>query len=299
MTIYERIDEIKNTVELTMDNATEAYAEAEAELVTLLSDRVKDAEVDCSAHGTGKVVAAIGDTLDDMFVDIAFDEVTKSFSLKHVMTNTFVKLTDVEIREAWKAAFDLHIELTTKYKELKFAAELLKKEEKKKAEAEKQAEIKYNKLKAKAIKEFDNLVQQPKAPLSAVDGFYYALGWLAAHVGNITASIPDYLTSAFEKHFGTEANPRIVDSKKKTSGGFAYQWGIGMTARFRTKGLSPVPETLTQYLNPTGKALTNTNFIWDLIDNYGFKFGKEQDVEKIKNTIPGQYHASFEAGLIA
>ena len=60
-----------------------------------------------------------------------------------------------------------------------------------------------------------------------------------------------------------------------------------------------IPAILSTYLNPTGKAIASTAFVWDLVDDYGFQFGKKQDVEKIKQTVPAQYVSMFEAGMTA
>jgi hypothetical protein len=54
---------------------------------------------------------------------------------------------------------------------------------------------------------------------------------------------------------------------------------------------------LEQYLNPARKAVTDSEFVRDLIDNYGFKFGKAQDLEAIRSCVPSTYHTNFEAGL--
>jgi hypothetical protein len=301
MTTLEKINKLKASFAIEQETTKELYLETEAELVKTLGDYIDGAPVVCKTYGNGKVVAVTGNTLEDMIVDIAFvDDTTRRFSLLHIMNNTFIKFEDIyEIGDIWDCAFEAHTNLANAYKACEETAKQLAIEAEKQAEAEKKAEEKYQKMKDKAIKEFEDLTQQAKTSLSTVDEFYYALGWLTNHVGSVSAAIPDYLEFAFEQHFGTDACPRVVDTKKRTSGGFAYQWGIGMTARLRSKDLGIVPAILTQYLNPAGKALTNTSFIWDLIETYGFKFGKKQDINHIRSKVPTKYINSFNDGLTA
>jgi hypothetical protein len=300
MTTHERLNELKANFSAEQETTKEVYLETEAELVKLLGEYIDKAPVSCKLYGNGKVVAVTGNTLEDMIVDIAIvDDTTRRFSLLHIMNNTFVKFEDdSEINEIWNSAFEVHTNLTNAYRACEAKARQLAIEEAKKIETEKKAEEKYQKQKEKAVRDFDELLNQARS-LSAVDEFYFAIGWLTKHISKVSVAIPDYLQSAFEQHFGTDAEPYVVDSKKRTSGGFAFQWGIGMTARLKSKDLGPIPTILTPYLNPAGKALSNTSFIWDLIETYGFKFGKKQDSDLIRSKVPAKYIPSFEAGLTA
>jgi hypothetical protein len=72
-----------------------------------------------------------------------------------------------------------------------------------------------------------------------------------------------------------------------------------LKASLRGKDINTIPCILAKHLNSTGKSIVNTSFVWDLLDNYGFQFGKKQDVDKIKSTVPSQFINSFEAGLTA
>ena len=300
MNIYDAIEEMKTTCELTQETAVADFCRIESELAKLFSEYVKDATVESTAYGVGNITEVRGDSLETMIATIAFKESTKSFSLHHIITNPkAVKLVDSEIIENYNKAFDLHTELAIKYREFEKVARQLAFEARQKAEAEKKAEEKYQALKAKAIKDFDTLANQTKGSLSTVDDFYYSLGWLAKHVGTISAAMPDYLVKSFENYFGTEANPKVIDSKKRTSGGHPMQWALSMTASLCGKDKDSIPRSLAKYLNTTGKAIANTSFVWDLVDNYGFQFGKKQDIDRIKNIVPTQYISDFEAGLTA
>jgi hypothetical protein len=303
MTYFETITEMKNEIGALTQITKESYLDVEAKLVKAVGDYVLDAMVSCSIYGKGKVVAYNNcildkDTLENLILDIAFvDDDIKRFSFMTIMNNGFVKFEDlIEIQDIWNSAYEVHNTLTTLYKESERTAWINSVEKAKKAEADKKAEVRYQKLKEKAIRDFDQLVQQA-SDLSEVDEFYYALGWLTSHIGSVTAALPDYLESSFTKHFGSNTNARVVDSKKKTCNGNSMQWTFGFKATLRKS--ENIPSILNQYLSSTGKAIANTSFIWDLIDTYGFKFGRKQDVDEIKQTVPDKFISSFEAGLTA
>ena len=103
------------------------------------------------------------------------------------------------------------------------------------------------------------------------------------------------MSDSFVRHFGADAVHTSVDSKKKTINGNSMQWTFGFTATLRKP--ENIPAVLSEHLGYNGKQIADTSFIWDLVDNYGFKFGKKQDVEKIRACVPSNYLSSFEAGL--
>lgn len=296
MSIYERIEELKGTIDLDMETAAELYNEREAEFVELIGNYVIGAEVECQAYGPGHIISYSGTTLDNLIVEIEFADMNKKFSLPHIITVAkFIKFVDTfEIVGIWNEIFAVHTELTTKFKELDKLAKQIEAEAIKKAKEEKQAEEKFLRTKEKALKDFEARMQA-KTPISLADEFYYALGWLAKHAGAVTAALPDYLADSFAKYFGADAPCRIVDSKKKGPAGWTSQWARSFSVSLKKPEV--IPAYLTQYLNPKGTAITNTDFVWDLVDNYGFQFGKTQDVEKIRSHVPSQYLSFFEAGI--
>jgi hypothetical protein len=298
MTTYERLEEIRNAAELTLVNAHDTYYEAEAELAALIGDYVMGAEVSCQTYGPGHIVAHKGTTLDNIIVDVEFDNITKKFSLAHIiMVAKFAKIEDIfEIGVIWDDAWAVHIELTSQFKDLEKQTRLLEEAAAKKAEEERKAEEKYQKAKAKAIADFEELSQTTR-PVSTVDEFYYSLGWLAKNAGTVSAAMPDYLLSFFEGRFGTEYKPTVVDSKKRTVNGYAMQWALSMKASLPKKVEGKVPAFLTKYLSTSGNAVSDTSFIWDLVENYGFQFGKKQDIAMIRSKVPSDYIDSFELGL--
>lgn len=297
MTTYERLEEIKNAAELTLDNAHDTYYKAEAELVDLIGDYVMGAEVRCTAHGPGHIVVYKGTTLDNIIVDVEFADITKKFSLAHIITVAkFIKLEDIfEIGVIWDEAYAVHNEITSQFKDLEKQVKLLEEAAVKKAEEEKKAAEKYEKQKAKALADFETMATQEKEIITQADEFYYSLGWLAKHASNVAAVLPDYLADAFKKYFGSEAPCRIVDSKHRGPAGWQAQWSWSFTISLKKPEL--VPAFLLDKLNPAGKAVSKTSFVWDLVENYGFQFGKKQDIDKIRACVPADHLDSFELGL--
>lgn len=295
MAYFETINEMTTGITDEMQMPKEKYLEVEAELVEAIGNYVVGNEVNCVAYGLGKVTAYTGDTLDRLIVDIAFENENKKFSLMHIMNNKFIKFADIfEVGDAWDAAFIAHNKITDIYKECERILRQQQYEAMKKAEADKKAEEKYKKQKEKAIKDFDALINREKVH-SEINEFYYALGWLAKHVGTVSAAMPDYLSSSFKKYFGEDAVHTVIDSKKRTVNGYPMQWALSMKATL--KKAETLPAILKQYLNTSGKALADTAFVCDLVKDYGFQFGKKQSVEQIVDTIPAKYIDSFEAGL--
>lgn len=299
MTTYERLETIKTT-ELTLDTAHDTYNKAEAELVGLVGDYAMGAEVRGTTLGFGHIVNFYGTTLDGIIVEIEFADTVKKFSLKHILENqNFVTLVDTfEIGIIWNEAMSIHKELTKQFKELDKLDKQLKEEAAKKAEEERKAEEKYQKARDKALKDFDEQ-SQVVVPKSTTNNFYYALGWLAKHIGSMTAILPDYLGSAFEKRFGKDTPKTLVDSRAKTSGGYAKQWSWEFKCTIKKLKETTVPAAIKDVTTDFSKGIHNTAFLWNLVDNYGFQFAPKQDVEKIKACIPSEHLEFFEAGFAA
>ena len=300
MTTYERINEIKNNADLRIENAEEAYTKAELELANLIGDYVIGAAVSCKAYGSGRITAYTGTSIESLIVEIEFADITKKFSLMHIATvGKFVTLEDIlEIGTVWDEAMTVHNDLTKQLYALKQQARALEVEAAKKAAAEKKAEEQYQRTKTKALRDFEALTQTTTA-MSTTDEFYYAIGWLANHIGAMTAILPDYLGSAFEKHFGAEAPKTLVDGRAKTSGGYAKQWSWEFKCTIKKLKDTVVPTCIQDITTDFAKGIHNTSFLWDLVDNYGFQFGKKQDIAKIRACIPNNYISFFEAGLTA
>lgn len=231
-----------------------------------------------------------------LYATIDFAVGTKTISLDMVFANNLLELPEI--------LFDILVETQTIYKadfiereEAQRLADRQAREEAKaaakKAEEDKKNEEKYQRTVAKAVKDFTARAQAERT-VSTVDEFYYSLGWLTKHAGTVTAALPDYLENSFLGHFGNVPR-RVVDSKHRGPAGWQAQWSWSFTIALKKPDL--IPAFLAGKLNPSKKAVSDTSFVWDLVDNYGFQFGKTQDVEKIRSHVPASCLASFEAGL--
>lgn len=299
MTYLETIKDLQDNTTLELETARESYRRVENELAERTCTYIIDTEVDSKTLGVGKITEASGISFDSIVINIAFAETVKKFSLMHIIANAnFITFTDTEVFESLFTALAFHNILTATHKEFEFITRQNQKEALKKAEAEQKAEAKYQAQKEKAIKDFDELIQQSRNSTTNHEAeFYYALGWLVNHIGVVSASMPDYLSSSFRAHFGDNTPHTTVDSKKRTTNGNSMKWTFGF--KITLKKVDNIPSALSQYINSSCNAINNTSFIWDLVDNYNFQFGKKQDIEKITQTVPAKYLDSFNEGLTA
>lgn len=297
MTYYERIDELRANTHLDADNLLTTYLEAQTTLANLLSEQLMGAEITSSKYGIGKVTEVVGHDLENLIMVVAFACYTKKFAVLPVITDKvpLVKFSDIsEIGDAWDEAYNLYVDWSRQRLELNRTAYRQNLEAKKQAEADKKAESAYNRTKDRMIKEFERQTNKTREAADT-EAFYYALGWLTKHVGSIYARLPDYLSESFKRHFGNDVTFHAVDSKKRTVNGNSTQWTFGFTATLHNS--ESIPATLSEHLSSAGNKIADTSFIWDLVENYGFQFGKKQDIEKIRACVPFGYLASFEAGL--
>ncbi len=233
-----------------------------------------------------------------LFATIDFTSVgTKTLGLDVTLANNLLEMPEIltnillEAQTAFKADF---IERETAQLRANIQAREEAKEATKQAEADKKNEEKYQKTVAKALKDFEAHAQSER-PLSAAAEFYYALGWLVKHIGTVTAVLPDYLENAFARYFGAETPCRVVNSKHRGPAGWQPQWSWSFTASIKKPDV--VPALISEKLNPSGNKVSDTSFIWDLVDKYGFQFGKKQNIDEIRSHVPSACLASFEAGL--
>lgn len=124
--------------------------------------------------------------------------------------------------------------------------------------------------------------------------YYVALGWLAANIGTISARLPDYLETVFSSHFGSNAPKTLVNTKRKTVSGLKPQWSYAFSASIKNADTAPM--WVIKNLNANGK-LANTALIWNLIDNHNFQFGRKQNIDEIRKTVPDCMLQWFDAGM--
>jgi hypothetical protein len=160
--------------------------------------------------------------------------------------------------------------------------------------AEEQAkELKIKKKIEKQLAKLETLKPENTSKLfDAPQSQYEILGWMAKHCTSVRAAMPDYMEKWFVGKFG-DVERYVVNSKKKTSGGFDYQWGLGLKITFNSEVSGPLEQRTT---SKNKKVIDSVAFVWDLIENYGFQFGKVQNISQIKQEIPAQYLNDFEKG---
>lgn len=226
-----------------------------------------------------------------ILADFVFATETKKLALNILKKNGLINMEASPLDKFIADCIELqaevknvhHDRVSAKYEADREAKELAKEEAKRKAHIE------------KTIHDFEVMSRQDRTKC-ATGEFYYSLGWLAKHCGVITAKLPDYLGKAFENYFGSDVPKTLVDTSKKTVGGFSKQWSFEFVCSIKKVKDLEVPAVILGTTSDITKGIHNTSFIWDLVDNYGFQFGKTQDVDKIREAIPDTYLKYFENG---
>lgn len=285
------------TYELTVNSTGEDFFNARRDLINDFIQQITGAEVVNTMLGNGKIVSCLNpcNNFESVIGTVYFDlDETKAYSIAAAINCGGLHFVD----ESLKALYDEFKQANDNIKHTEFLAaqevQRREKEEHKLEQKRKDNEKKMEGLKVSAEKEFNNLLNQEK--VTETDEFYWTLGWLAKHVGTLTAKMPDFLEASFIKHFG-EVEHTTVDSTKVGPAGYTSQWRLSMEASLVKA--KEIPATLSKYLNPTGKKLSKTSFIWKLVDDYGFKFGKKQDTLDIMRCVPIEYVPMFNAGMKA
>lgn len=251
-------------------------------------------------NNVGKALSfRVPDYTDDIFMRVEYPERTCELSLKTTLTRNLIQ-TDPEIKAILLETLDLlktsinTLEQEKRQAFLKEQEEIKKRiEEEKKAKKEAALKLSIEKKKQNAISKLNKLKKEDISKLSDSPKTHYEMiGWLARHTKNIKASMPDYMEAWFVKNFGTDTERYVVDSTKRTSGGYPMQWSLSCKISFDTEASG----ILEQKITTNKKAIDNVEFVWDLIDTYGFTFSKEQDLNKIMSEIPMQYLDDFKKG---
>lgn len=247
---------------------------------------------ECKVSGFG---VSINESNFMILADFAFVDETKKLALNILLKNGLVQIDDYDSFEVLKNFISSLTDLQTEVHNIQHDRISAKHEADRQAKELAKQEAKRLSHREKSIQEFERMTRVDRS-ICASGEFYYNLGWLAKNVGTISVSLPDYLLPYFENHFGTEAKPTVVDSSKRTVNGHPMQWTFSMKASLLKNSLSTIPDFLKQYLSSAGNSLTYTELIWDIVENYGFKFGKTQDLEKIRESIPVHCLEYFEKG---
>ena len=270
-------------------------AELTTELNELINHPISVVHKKYGECKTSGFVVSINESNFMILADFAFADETKKLALNILLKNGLVQIDDYDSFEVLKNFISSLTDLQTEVHNIQYDRTSAKHEADRQAKELAKQEAKRLSHREKSIQEFERMTRVDRG-ICASGEFYYNLGWLAKNVGTISVSLPDYLLPYFENHFGTEAKPTVVDSSKRTVNGHPMQWTFSMKASLHKNSLSTIPEFLKQYLSSAGNSLTYTELIWDIVENYGFKFGKTQDLEKIRESIPAHCLEYFEKG---
>ena len=283
------------TYELTT-GTREEFVEVQAKLTADFAVAMIGAELHSKTLGDGYVKSTVGSNMENAIFEVAFESgEVKNYLAIAIPAIGFLSFADESMAALFGSFVEEHNKLKAQYNKAVADEQRRKKEEAKLEQKRKDNEKKMTDMKVQAEKELNKLIEG-SMKVSKADEFYYALGWVAKHVGTITARMPDYLEPAFIKHFG-DVEHTIVDSTKVGPAGFTSQWRLSMEASLVK--VKEIPAVLTEYLSQNGKKLSKTSFVWDLVDKYGFKFGKKQTTLDIMRCIPIEYMPAFNEGFQA
>lgn len=263
-------------------------------------------KVNSAKYGSGQVVNAYLPEVErdkkyaDLYLNIRFsNNENKTFSLRSALSanslsfNSADKAKLTSILTELKPSIDLRLtELDSQY-----AEETAKMRADREA---KLAEIKRKKAEAKALIRREQALaklqklepENTKKLFSSPVSYFETIGWMAKHCKSVKASMPDWMENQFISMFG-DVERYVVDSKKKTSGGYSMQWGLGLKITFDKEVSGALTKRAT---SKNKKVIDNVAFIWDLVANYGFKFGKKQDANAILEEVPAEYIDDFKRG---
>lgn len=146
-----------------------------------------------------------------------------------------------------------------------------------------------------ALKKLNGLSNEDIAKdFDSTSRFFYVLGWIAGHTSSIRAAMPDYAENWFISKFGNVPHT-TVDSNKRTINNNPMQWALSMHISFKKAAYTPY-EVESKFKTKV-RQINSVSFVWDLIENYNFVFGRTQDINAIRSTVPENYLADFDLGV--
>jgi hypothetical protein len=271
-----------------------------------LSETLVGSSVKHQKYGDGVITKVeVADVDEDnreanLITLITFGTEVKSFLLKAALKAKTLEFETETLKSVEKALENLQhiIDMRSVDAEKAIQEELeeqIKAKEKAELEIRKQKEeLKAKARQAKMLKKLKELKpEDTKSLFDTPKTYYEILGWMAKHCTSVRAAMPDWMEKQFVAMFG-DVDRYVVNLKKKTSGGFDYQWGLGLKIIFDKEIVGPLEVRAT---SKNKRIIDNVAFVWDLVDTCGFKFGKEQDIDKIIDEVPGQYLEDFKKGF--
>jgi len=270
-----------------------------------LTKRFIGTQVESKTYGKGQILEIEICDLDeenlefDMYATILFSSTSRVFAIKKVLLTNSLNFDEETLTKFNKTFEELTPSIDTRVEEINEVITSRQEAERLKREAEalelkrQKDELKFKLKKDKMLEKLATLKpENTKKLFDTPVSHYEVLGWMAKHTTSIRAAMPDWMENQFVSMFG-DVERYVVDSKKKTSGGFDYQWGLGLKISFDKEVAGPLEKRAT---SKNKKVIDSLTFVWDLIDNYGFTFGKKQDLDKIIDEVPDQYLADFQRG---
>lgn len=125
-----------------------------------------------------------------------------------------------------------------------------------------------------------------RVPYEGDSEFKYSLFYLATHANTISASVKEEYLPTFESIFHVDARNTpsisIIPKGKVNSTGTPAKYSCSLRISLK-KAKTPIPNYLLQFA--TGNAITDTNFISQLILDYDFEFGKVDSQKMIQILI--------------
>lgn len=231
------------------------------------------------------IQTSLFDSKADFIISIKFD----SDQIKKYSLITLLSLKHLILEDSVLETFQNYITLISGLHSEKMV--LVRAEYQKKFEAEQQA-----KADAKKAKSLEAKKRQVEAKINnlapaTLTSDYAVIGWLARNVSTISASINSDYEEWFKKNFGIVEHS-VIDASAKTANGDLMKYSISFRASFK----SELPASLQSLAGVDKKVIHSVEYIWNLIDKYGFRFGKTQDIDLIKSHIPTEYLTDFETG---
>ncbi len=271
------------------------YFNQESQLISDFKAQFLNTRMITKTSEVGSVVKISGKLFNHLIFHIDFPTGQRKYDISVGLKAKYLTFESDSLLDTYNKFYQIHNNLTSQYESDKRDSQLIDEESKQEQLKKIKAEEAYQRAKERSVKKFKDYTHRTPNINDQSGEFFFTLGWLAKHIGTVSATLPDYLNSAFEKHFGAGAIHTVVDSIKNTSGGFPMQYSWSFKASL--PGAENIPNSLDSYLNGGKTAITNTGFIWDLVDTYNFKFGRRQDVNDILTAVPLLYKDIFKEGF--
>lgn len=279
---------------ITKEFKEQDYLNIEKTLINDFTHYVTNQPITNKNGEIGTVTLVDGQTFDKLMMCVNYGDYEKKYDLGISTKSRFIVFNDTDFSSVYDTFSVVHNELTTRYNEIKKEYEKQLREKQQLEEEQRKAEETYQRLKNNNLASFETQLNKNRNVNTYSSDFYYALGWLTKNVRTISAALPDYLENGFKQHFGNDTPCRVVNSRHRGPAGYQSQWSWSFKITLKDKD---VPSILIPHLNSKCDSISDTSFVWDLIDTYNFKFGKTQDINSIIKSIPSDCLEAFKMGL--